>query len=87
MSHTFDGGHLLAASLVVEGELAGDGLLHLHQVGQEEDDLSVVIGQVASAADALSPLDVGPTQQGHRGPLVHVLRGQSGGRGRKTDWS
>lgn len=57
----------------------GEGLLHLHKVGQEEDDLHVVVGQVPAAADPLSALHVRPTQEHHRGALVHVFGVQSGG--------
>jgi hypothetical protein len=37
-----------------------------------------VVGQVPSTADALGPLDMGATQQGHRGTLVIILRCQPG---------
>lgn len=79
-SLTFDAGDLLALRLAEEVQLVGDGLQHLDEVGQEEDDVDVVIGEVPPAADALRPLDVGAAQQGHRGPLVHVLRVQPEGR-------
>lgn len=38
--------------------------------------MDVVVGEVPPAADPLGPLDMGATQQGHCGPLVHVLRVQ-----------
>lgn len=79
-SLTFDAGDLLALRLAEEVQLVGDGLQHLDEVGQEEDDVDVVVGEVPPAADALRPLDVGAAQQGHRGPLVHVLRVQPEGR-------
>lgn len=79
-SLTFDAGDLLALRLAEEVQLVGDGLQHLDEVGQEEDDVDVVIGEVPPAADALRPLDVGAAQQGDRGPLVHVLRVQPEGR-------
>lgn len=37
-----------------------------------------MVGQVPSTADALGPLDMGATQQGHRGTLVIILRCQPG---------
>ena len=64
----------------VERELGGDRVQHLHKVWQEEDDLHLVVGQVAPTADALRPLDVGTAQQGHSGTLVHVLGREPAGR-------
>lgn len=74
---TFDAGHLLALCLAEKVQLVGDGLQHLDEVGEEEDDVDVVVGQVPAAADALGPLHVGAAQQRDRGPLVHVLGVQS----------
>lgn len=37
-----------------------------------------MVGQVSTAADALGPLDVRPTQKDYSGPLVDVLGGESG---------
>lgn len=37
-----------------------------------------MVGQVSTAADALGPLDVWPTQKDYSGPLVDVLGGESG---------
>lgn len=62
----------------IEVELIGDLLLHFDKVGQEQDDFHLVVGQVSSAADALSPLDVRPTQENHSGPLVDILWSEPG---------
>lgn len=70
---TFDTGHLLALRLAEEVQLVGNGLQHLDKVGQEKDDVDVVVGEVPSAADPLGPLHVGATQQGYRGPLMHIF--------------
>lgn len=78
MCSTFDAGHLLAACPAVELDLAGDRLLHLDKIGQEQDDLHFAVGQVSSAADALGSLDVWPTQEDHSGPLVDIFWGESG---------
>ena len=43
-SLTFETGHLSALGLAEERQLVGDGLQHLDQVGQEEDDLDVMVG-------------------------------------------
>lgn len=67
---TFDTWHLFAASLVKKCDLTGDGVQHLHEIGQKQDDLDLVIAQVAAAADALSPLHVWAAQQSHCGALV-----------------
>lgn len=67
---TFDIWHLFAPSLVEECELTSDRVEHLHKIGQEQDDLDLVIGQVTTAADALSPLNMGAAQQSHSGVLV-----------------
>lgn len=74
---TFDAGHLLALCLAEKVQLVGDGLQHLDKVGEEEDDMDVVVGEVPAAADALGPLHMGATEQSHCGPLVHVLGVQS----------
>ena len=83
--YTFDARHLRAPGPAVERELGGDRVQHLHKVWQEEDDLHLVVGQVASTADALRPLDVGTAQQGHGGTLVHVLGREPAGRTPKTN--
>lgn len=75
---TFDTGHLFATSFVEEGDLAGHGVMHFDKVWQKQDDLHFVIGQVATAADALSSLNMRATQQCHRGMLVQIFRGESG---------
>ena len=75
---TFDAGHLLAAGPAVELHLTGDRLLHLDKVGQEQDDLHFVVGQVSTTADALGSLDVWSTQNDHSGPLVDIFWGESG---------
>lgn len=67
---TFDTRHLFATRFAEQCELAGDRVEHLDKVGEEEDDLHFMIGQVTTAADALSPLNMGATQQGNRGMLV-----------------
>lgn len=69
---------MLALGLAEERQLVGDGLQHLDKVGQEEDDLDVMVGEVPSTADALSPLHMGPTQQGHCRPLVDIFGIQPG---------
>lgn len=73
-SLTFNAGHLLALRLAEEVQLVGDGFQHLDKVGQEKDDMDIVVGEVSATADPLGPLHVGATQQGYRGPLMHVLR-------------
>lgn len=78
MCNTFDIGHLLAAGSAVEVDLTGDGLLHFEKVGQEQDDLHFVVGQVPTTADALGSLDVWPTQKDHSGPLVDIFWVESG---------
>lgn len=70
---TFDTGHLLALRLAEEVQLVGNGLQHLDKVGQEKDDVDVMVGEVPSAADPLGPLHVGATQQGYCGPLMHIF--------------
>lgn len=72
-SLTFDAGHLLALRLAEKVQLVGDGFQHLDKVGQEKDDVDVVVGEVPSAADPLGSLHMGAAQQGYRGPLMHVL--------------
>lgn len=67
---TFDTRHLLAASLVKKCDLTSDGVEHLYEIGQKQDDLDLVIAKVTAAADALSPLHVWATQQSHCGALV-----------------
>lgn len=74
---TFDAGHLLATGPTVQVDLTGDQLLHLDKVGQEQDDLHFVVGQVSSTADALSSLNMGPTQKDHSGPLMVIFWGES----------
>lgn len=74
---TFDARHLFASSLVKKCDLAGDGVEHLHEIGQEQDDLDLVIAQVTAAADALSPLHMWAAQQSHCGALVQVLGSKS----------
>lgn len=75
-SLTFNAGHLLALRLTEEVQLVGDGFQHLDKVGQEKDDVDIVVGEVSATADPLGPLHVGTAQQGYRGPLMHVLRVQ-----------
>lgn len=75
---TFDAGHLLAVGSAVEVDLTGDRLLHLDKIGQEQDDLHFVVGQVSTTADALGSLDVWPTQEDHSGPLVDIFWCESG---------
>lgn len=75
---TFDTGHLLATSFVEEGELAGDWVEHLNKIGQKQDDLHFVIGQVTATADALSPLNMMPTQESNCGTLVQIFGSESG---------
>lgn len=75
---TFDAGHLLAAGPAVEVDLTCDRLLHFEKVGQEQEDLHFMVGQVSTAADALGSLDVWPTQKDHSGPLVDIFWGESG---------
>ena len=74
-SNTFDTGHLLALRFAKERELAGNRVQHLDKVGQKEDDLHLMVGQVTATADALGSLHMRATQQGHSGPLVHILGG------------
>lgn len=81
---TFEARHLLALGLAEERQLIGNGFQHLHEVGQKEDDLDIVVGQVPSTTDALSPLYVRPTQQGHCGPLVNVFGIQPGTEGKEA---
>lgn len=69
---------MFSAGPYIEVELVGDLLLHFDKVGQEQKDLHLVVGQVSATADALSPLDVRPTQQNHNGPLVDVLWSEPG---------
>lgn len=78
MGFTFDAGHLLATGPAVEVDFTGDRLLHLYKVGQEQDDLNFMVGQVSTTADALSSLNMGSTQKDHSGPLVVVFWGESG---------
>lgn len=78
MCSTFDAGHLLDTGPAVEVDLTGDWVLHLDKVGQEQDDLYFMVGQVSTAADALGPLDVGPTQKDHSRPLVVIFGGEPG---------
>lgn len=67
---TFDARHLFAARFAKQCELVGDGVEHLDKIGEEEDDFNFMIGQVATAADALSSLNMGATQQRNCGMLV-----------------
>lgn len=67
---TFDTWHLFAPRLVKECELTGDWVEHLDKIGQKQDDLHFMIGQVTTTADALSPLNMRATQQRHRRTLV-----------------
>ena len=67
---TFDTWHLFAPRFVKECELAGDRVKHLDEIGQEQDDLHFMIGQVTTTADALSALNMRARQQSHRGTLV-----------------
>lgn len=73
---------MLALGLAEERELVGDGLQHLDKVGQEEDDLDIMVSQVPSTADPLSPFHMGATQQGHCGPLVNIFGIQPGTEGK-----
>lgn len=73
---TLDAVHLPATGLAVEVELAADWRLHFQKVWQEQDHFHVVVGQVSSTADALGSLEVRPTQQHHRRPLVVIFRVQ-----------
>lgn len=57
-------------------QLVGDGFQHLDKVGQEKDDVDVMVGEVSPAADPLGSLHMGAAQQGYRGPLMHILRVQ-----------
>lgn len=59
---TFHITNQFAPGLAEEGQLTCNGLQHLDKVRQEKNDLYFVIGQVASAADALSSLDMRSTQ-------------------------
>lgn len=75
---TFDARHLFAARFAEQRELVGDRVEHLDKIGEEEDDFHFMIGQVATAADALSSLNMGATQQRNCGMLVQILGGKSG---------
>lgn len=79
---TFEVRYLLALGLAEERQLVGDGLQHLDKVGQEEDDLDIMVGQVPSTADPLSPFHMGATQQGHCGPLMNIFGIQPGTEGK-----
>lgn len=68
--HTLDSWHLFAPSFVKQCELAGDRVKHLNKIGQKQDDLHFMIGQVTTTADALRALNMRATQQSHRGTLV-----------------
>lgn len=65
---------MLTLGLAEERQFIGDRLQHLDKVGQEEDDLHIMVGEVPPTTDTLSPLHMGPTQQGYRRPLVDILR-------------
>lgn len=67
---TFDARHLFAARFAKQCELVGDRVEHLDKIGEEEDDLNFMISQVPTAADALSSLNMGATQQCNCGMLV-----------------
>lgn len=75
--HTFHIRNQLASRLPKEGKLTGDGLQHLDEVWQEKDHFHFMVGQVPATADALSALDMWSTQQGHCGPLMHILWSKS----------
>lgn len=59
---TFDAWHLFTTSLIEERELTGDWVEHLNKIGQEQDDLHFMVGQVTTTADTLSSLNMGATQ-------------------------
>lgn len=75
---TFEARDLLALGLAEERQLIGDRFQHLDKVGQEEDDLNIVVGEVPSTADTLSALDMRPTEQGNCRPLVNIFWIQPG---------
>jgi hypothetical protein len=65
---------LLPLGLAEERQLVGNRLQHLDKVGQEEDDLHIMVGEVPPTTDALSPLHMGAAQESYCGPLVDILR-------------